>query len=404
MTLPLENITILDLSRMLPGPYCSMILSDLGGDVLRVEDPRYPYGSPPPFFQKGRYRESAFNFILNRNKKSITLNLKQEKAKQIFYDLVKQADVVLDTYRPKVTAKLGIDYETLKKINSSIICCSLTGYGQYGPYEQLAGHDMNYLGICGIMHLNRERKKYGKEDQERKPIVPGIQAADIGGALVAVIGILGAITERENNPEHIGQYVDISMLDAAFSFMPMSQAYQISKDLSGTIRTENPLHGAMPYYQTYQTKDDRYLTVGAIELKFWRELCRGLNRPDLLKKQAVKGEERENVFKELQKEFLKKNLKDWMEIFKDYDTCIMPVKNIEEAFEDPQLNARQMIVDQEHPKLGTLKNIAPAIKYSRTPLGIRSLAPSIGEHTYEVLEGLGYSKEEIKSLKRKKII
>ncbi len=143
MSLPLEGKVILDLSRMLPGPYCTMILSDLGAEVIRVEDPNYPYSNPGPYFQKGNYRESAFHSILMRNKKSITLNLKDEKARKIFYELVKKADVVLDTFRPKVMNKLKIDYNTLTLINPSIICCSLTGYGQYGPYEQIAGHDLN---------------------------------------------------------------------------------------------------------------------------------------------------------------------------------------------------------------------------------------------------------------------
>lgn len=207
MTLPLEKITVLDLSRMLPGPYCTMILSDLGANVIRVEDPKYPYSSPPPFFQKGKYRESAFNAILMRNKKSVTLNLKKDEAREIFYELVKRADVVMDTFRPKVMEKLKIDYETLSTINPSIICCSMTGYGQYGPYEQVAGHDINYIGICGILDQTRERFVFVKEDMERRPIIPGIQAGDIGGALVCAIGILSAIIERENNPERKGQYM-----------------------------------------------------------------------------------------------------------------------------------------------------------------------------------------------------
>ncbi|MHA1436920.1 MAG: CoA transferase [Promethearchaeota archaeon] len=153
MTLPLSGIKVLDLSRLLPGPYCSMILADLGADILRIEDPKFPYANPPPFFQVGRYRESAFNSILMRNKRSMTLNLKKPEALKIFYELVKKADVVLDTFRPKITNKLKIDYETLSKINPSIICASLTGYGQDGPYEQLPGHDLNYISICGILSL-----------------------------------------------------------------------------------------------------------------------------------------------------------------------------------------------------------------------------------------------------------
>ncbi len=402
--LPLEGKVILDLTRMLPGPYCSMILADLGAEVIRVEDPKYPYANPPPFFQKGRYRESAFNSILMRNKKSITLNLKKEKAREVFYELVKKADVVLDTFRPKVTNKLKIDYDTLSSINPSIICCSLTGYGQNGPYEQIAGHDLNYIGICGILNLNRDRLILGQEDQERAPIIPGIQAADIGGGLVSAIGILGAIIERDNNPEKKGQYIDISMTDSVFSFMPMAAAYHFSKDLNDGIKTQNPLHGNFPSYSVYKTKDNKFVSVGVIEVKFWRELCNGLTREDLKLKQTAQGEEKEWVFQELQKEFLKKTQKEWMEIFKDLDACVMPIKSFAEACEDPQIKVRKMVIEMEHPKFGKIQNVGSPIKYSRTPLMIRNFAPKVGKNTKEILKSLNYNDEDISNFKRKGII
>ena len=402
--LPLEGKVILDLTRMLPGPYCSMILADLGAEVIRVEDPKYPYANPPPFFQKGRYRESAFNSILMRNKKSITLNLKKEKAREVFYELVKKADVVLDTFRPKVTNKLKIDYDTLSSINPSIICCSLTGYGQNGPYEQIAGHDLNYIGICGILNLNRDRLILGQEDQERAPIIPGIQAADIGGGLVSAIGILGAIIERDNNPEKKGQYIDISMTDSVFSFMPMAAAYHFSKDLNDGIKTQNPLHGNFPSYSVYKTKDNKFVSVGVIEVKFWRELCNGLAREDLKLKQTAQGEEKEWVFQELQKEFLKKTQKEWMEIFKDLDACVMPIKSFAEACEDPQIKVRKMVIEMEHPKFGKIQNVGSPIKYSRTPLMIRNFAPKVGQNTKEILKSLNYNDEDISNFKRKGII
>jgi len=404
MTLPLEDITVIDLSRMLPGPYCSMILADLGAEIIRVENPKFPYANPPPFYQKGRHRYSAFNAIIMRNKKSITLNLKNQKAKEIFYDLVKKADVVLETFRPKVTEKLEIDYKTLKNINNRIIYCSLSGYGQTGPYEQWAGHDMNYVGICGMLDLNRKRKRYDVENQERKPVVPGIQAADIGGGLVATIGILGAILERENNPNNEGQYIDIGMLDTVFSFMPMAAAYHFSEEKSSTIVPENPLHGSAPYYQIYKTKDNRYLTVGAIEMKFWHTLCETLGRKDLKLKQGSQGEEREKVFEEIQKEFIKKTQVEWMKIFEGKDACVAPVKTFAEACKDPQIIARNMVIKQNHPKVGQISNVNSPIKYSRTPLNIRSLAPKVGEHTKEILKTLNYSREEIKNLKKEGVI
>ncbi len=402
MSLPLEGIVVLDLARMLPGPYASMILADLGAEVIRVEDPKYPYGSPPPFFQKGRYRESAFNSVIMRNKKSITLNLKNEEALEIFYKLVEKADIILETFRPKVTEKLKVDYETLFKINKSIIYCSLTGYGQYGPYEQYAGHDLNYIGICGILDLNKEREFIGEKKQERKPVLPGVQAADIGGGLVSTIGILGALFERDKNPNKEGQYIDISMTDCVFSFMPMAAAFQFSKGLNdGMTKPRNPLHGEVPFYSIYKTKDNKYLSVGAIEVKFWRGVCIGLGREDLITKGNSTGGEKEEVFREVQKEFLKKTQEEWMEIFSKIDSCVMPVKNFSEACDDPQIKARNMVVELTHSKFGKIHNINSPIKYSRTPLSIRNLAPNIGQNTKEILRWLNYTPEEIKSFKKR---
>ena len=401
MSLPLEKIVVIDLARMLPGPYASMILADLGAEVIRVEDPKYPYGSPPPFFQKGRYRESAFNSVIMRNKKSIALNLKNEEALEIFYKLVEKADIILETFRPKVTEKLKVDYETLSKINKSIIYCSLTGYGQYGPYEQYAGHDLNYIGICGILDLNKKREFNGEKNQERKPVLPGVQAADIGGGLVSTIGILGALIERDKNPNKEGQYVDISMTDCVFSFMPMAAAFQFSKGLNdGMTKPRNPLHGEVPFYSIYKTKDNKYLSVGAIEVKFWRGVCLGLGREDLITKGNALGEEKEEVFIEVQKEFLKKTQEEWMEIFSEIDSCVMPVKNFDEACEDPQIKARNMVVELPHPKFGKIQNIGSPIKYSKTPLSIRNLAPNIGQNTKEILHWLNYTEEDIRKFKR----
>ena len=405
MSLPLEKITILDLTRLQPGPYCTMYLADLGANVIRIEEPKFPYGDPPPHYQKGKYRESAFNSILNRNKKSISLNLKNEKALKIFYELVKKADVVVDTFRPKITNKLKVDYKTLSNINPSIICASLTGYGQHGPYEQLPGHDLNYLSVCGIINQNRERIISGCADPERKPIVPCVQIADIGGGLVCAIGILGAIIERENHPERKGQYVDVAMMDSSFSFVPMTGAYSFIKDVNEKPLTfQNILHGDFPFYTVYKTKEGKFLSIGAIELKFWQELCKGLGREDLIPLQIRQGDEKEYLFKELETEFLKKTAEEWMEVFKDYDTCVMPVKTFEEACEDPQIMAREMVVSLDHPHYGKIRNIGSPIKYSRTPLTIRMLAPKIGQHTKEILKSLGFSDEDIKAMKKKGVI
>ncbi|MFW9873419.1 MAG: CaiB/BaiF CoA transferase family protein [Candidatus Thorarchaeota archaeon] len=404
MTLALQNVTILDLSRMLPGPYCTMILSDLGANVIRVENPNDPMSNLPPFFVKDDYRESAFNAVLMRNKKSITINLKSEVGKKIFYELVKKADIVMDTFRPKVMERLKIDYDTLSSINPSIICCSMTGYGQNGPYEQIAGHDINYIAIAGILDATRERYILGEDDKEREPIMPGVSVADIGGALVSTIGILGALFEREQNPERKGQYIDISMTDSVFFFNPIVAANKFVRDLRNPIEKGVKTGGGSPYYAAYKTKDDKYVAVGAMEPKFWQNLCDGLNRKDLKPKMWVQGEEKEKVFKELKNEFLKKTQEEWLEVFKNYDTCISPVKSYFEACEDPQIQARNMIVKMEHPVFGEIQNLASPIKMSRTPPTIRSFAPKIGQNTEEILKSLNYSEEEIQNFKKNEVI
>jgi len=404
METALGNITIIDLSRMLPGPYCTMILADLGAKVIRVEAPNDPMSNLPPFFQKDGHYVSAFNAVLMRNKKSITLNLKTEEAKKIFYELVKKADVVMDTFRPGVMEKLGVDYKTLSAINSSIICCSMTGYGQNGPYKLKAGHDINYIGISGILDANRERAVFGREDQERPPIVPGLSPADIGGALVAAIGILSALFEREQNPERRGQFVDISMTDSTFFFQPLVAASKFVRDLSGKKGWGSGGGGGSAFYGTYRTKDDKYIAVGAIEPKFWHALCEGLGREDLKGKQRTQGEEKEKVIGEVQNEFLQKTQAEWLKIFENYDTCVSAVKNFWEACEDPQIIARNMIVKMEHPILGEVQNLGSPIKLSRTPATIRSFAPKIGQNTEEILKSLNHSEEDIQNFKKNKVI
>ena len=245
---------------------------------------------------------------------------------------------------------------------------------------------------------------YVINQNKKKPIPPGIQAADIGGGLVAVIGILGAIMERDNNLEKKGQYIDISMTDCVFSFMPYVASFHFSKNINDGVDTQNPLHGDFPFYNVYKTKDDKLLSVGVVEVKFWRELCKGLDRDDLKLKQFVTGEERKEVFKELQEEFLKKNQKEWLAIFKNLDACVMPVNSFAEACEDPQIKARNMVVEMNHSRFGKIQNIASPIKYSRTPLKIRSLAPKLGQNSKEILRDLGYPEEDIRDFRKKGII
>jgi crotonobetainyl-CoA:carnitine CoA-transferase CaiB-like acyl-CoA transferase len=411
MTLPLKGIKIIDLTRLLPGPYCSMILGDLGAEITRVEAPNDPLGSPPPFYIKDSYEESAFNSLLMRNKRSIVLNLKKERALEIFYKLIKQADVILESSRPGVAAKLKIDYETVKSINPSIIYCSLTGFGQTGPRKLEPGHDLNYLGLSGFLEINRDRKKHNSkheksidensvEDEAPSPIVPSIQSADISGSFYAAIGILSAIIERDRNDKKSGQFVDISMHDAAFSLNPMVSAYCFSKynDI------DNMIQGDFPFYTTYKTKDHRFMAIGAIEAKFWGVLVKKINHPELKSKQHARGRRRDKLFMELQEIFLQKTQDEWTKIFQDVDACVTPIKSIEEACKDPQLIAREMIYDSKHPKFGVIKMVGSPLKFSRTPLQKCKLAPQPGDQTDEILKSLGYDDNEIQQFREKEIV
>jgi len=396
--LPLHGIKIIDLSRMLPGPYCSMILADMGADVIRIEDPSFPYANPPPLYTEGNYVESAFNSILMRNKRSLSLNLKKKGALDIFFSVVKTADVLIESFRPKVVDKLGIDFESLKKINDKLIYCSLTGYGQTGPYTLLPGHDMNYLSYAGSLSLNRSKpylSKAADQNSIENPVVPCIQSADLGGSLYAAIAILGAIRQREHSSDHKGQYIDISMMDCAFALNPMEASYVFSKNPEA-----NPLHGDFPFYTIYRTKNNKFLSLGAIESQFWHEFCDIIGAEDLKSKQFTHGQEREQIFKIVEDKFRSRTQSEWLELFKSHDVPLTPVLDFNEACSDPQIQARNMIVNLKHPKLGSIQNISNPIKYSNTPLAIRKIAPLIGENTIEILIEAGFSEEQIKEYKK----
>ncbi|MBY9006838.1 MAG: CoA transferase [Candidatus Lokiarchaeota archaeon] len=401
MTLPLDNIRVVDLSRMLPGPYCSMILGDLGAEIIHIKNPNYSDYDIPVFYKENGKEINAFDSIIMRNKKSITLNFRLKKAREIFYKLIKKVDVVLESFRPGIAEKLGIDYKNLVNINKGIIYCSLTGFGQNGPYHNLAGHNLNYVGLSGILDMNRKREIYGDYDKERPPITPGSHSAATSGAFLAGIGILSAIIERERNPKKVGQYIDISMLDSAFSLIPILAAFNFSNNNNNN---NNPLHGSAPYYQIYKTKDNKYLTIASFEQKFWVRLCEKLGRKDLESSQFVQNEEKEYLFNELQKEISKKTQKEWIEILTNKDTCVFPINNFNQACNDPQIKARNMIIEKIHSDIGKIKIINSPINLSRTPIKIRTLAPKLGEHTEEILKELNYTDEDILNFRKMNII
>ncbi|MGA8943054.1 MAG: CaiB/BaiF CoA-transferase family protein [Thermoactinomyces sp.] len=390
--LPLASLRVLDLSRLLPGPYCTMLLADFGAEVIKIEDPGL--GDYARSFGPGWGEDSAFFSSLNRNKKSVTLNLKSEEGKAIFKEMVQKADVLVESFRPGVMNRLGLGYDTLKEIQPGLIYCAITGYGQDGPYKDRPGHDINFLSLAGLLDLQGERNG--------KPVLSPVQIADLGGgALLAVTGIMFALFSRQATGK--GQLVDISMLDGAISWM---QAILPRFLATGEVpaRGEPFLSGGLASYGIYETADGRYLAVGALEHKFWKNFCRIIGRETWVSRLNAPGPEQEEMKQEIASIIAKKTCSEWMELFEGVDACVSPVLDMEEMMRDPQVLHRQMILDCKHPVYGNIRLPGIPIKMSETNGSVRSFAPALGEHNRFYLKELGYSDKEIDRLKKDKVI
>ncbi|HXZ36623.1 MAG TPA: CaiB/BaiF CoA-transferase family protein [Thermodesulfobacteriota bacterium] len=391
---PLEGITILDLTRLLPGPYGTMLLGDLGAEVIKIEEPEqgdYARWYPPHINQVG-----SRHLLLNRNKKSITLNLKKPEGRSILLKMVeKGADVLIEQFRPGVMDRLGVGYKDLEKVNSRLVYCALTGFGQDGPYRDLAGHDINYIGIGGILGITGPKGG--------PPALPGTQIADlVAGGLYAVIGILTALMGRLKTGR--GQFVDVSMLDGVVSLIPDSAALFFAEGESPRMG-ERRLTGGLPQYQTYRTKEGKYLAVGALEDKFWANLARALGKPDWAQRVPKEKEPRtQEIKEEMIRIFLTKTRQEWLDILMKEDTCVTAVHSLEETFSDPHVLHRNMLVEVPHPKAGRIRQIGVPIKFSETPGEVLTPAPEIGEHTEEILKGLGYNQQSIERLRKEGVI
>lgn len=392
LSLALESLRILDLTRLLPGPFSTMILADYGAEVIKIEDTGtgdYVRKMKPKIGES-----SALFHSVNRNKKSICLDLKAEKGKEILLKLVENADVLVESFRPGVMNRLGIGYDVLKKVNQRLIYCAITGYGQTGPYSKKPGHDLNYISYAGILEY------LGVSD--RKPIVPPVQFADLGGgALMGTIGILMALFEREHSGK--GQFIDVSMMDGALAlFQVFLPAFLAAKEQPK--RGEHFLSGGRANYEVYQTKDGLYLSVGSTELKFWKGFCKTIGREDLIQKIHAPSKVQDYMKEEIQSIIIKKSRQEWLELFDSVETCVSPVNRLEDLEKDPQFIERKMFQTYQDPENGEVKLIAPPIKLSETPGKIRNLAPNVGEHTNEILTEIGFSNQQIEVLLYEEII
>jgi crotonobetainyl-CoA:carnitine CoA-transferase CaiB-like acyl-CoA transferase len=389
--MPLEGIRVLDLSRLAPGPFCTMLLADLGADVIVVE-------APPDSLRSGLRveqvidgnvleRGAAYN-ALGRNKRSIILNLRQESAREIFYRLAATADVVLEGFRPGVVKRLGVDYETLSRLNPRLVYCSLSGYGQDGPYSTLVGHDINYISIGGMLDMVGWRGE--------PPAIPLNVVADYaGGGLLASYAILAALLARDKTGR--GQYLDIAMSDGVMYLLAAALSQHLA---SGKVerRGEGMLNGGVPYYNVYQTKDGGWLSVGCLEAHFFANLCRALGCDDLAPLQ-YDASHHDEIFRRFRERFLTKTRDEWFAQLKDAEACVTPVLSLAEAVADRHNRERGMIVEVEHPTLGKVPQVGIATKLSDTPGQTRTPAPRPGQHTEEILTMLNYNAEETKALR-----
>ena len=371
------GVKVLDLSRLLPGPFCSMLLADFGADVIKIEDPN---GGDyirwwPPLLGKN----SGFHIVLNRNKRSLTLNLKKPEGKEIFKQLVAEADVVLEGFRPGVMDRLGLGYKELRAINPCLIYCAITGYGSDGPRAQRAGHDINYLALNGVLSYS------GREEQ---PTMSGVQVADLGGgALYAAFSITAALFARERLGK--GQFIDIAMADGALTWHCLRWGKYLADGIVPKPGDDFLNHG-FACYNLYATSDGRFMSLGALEPQFWRLFCESVGRSDWNQPNYfTPGPHQQELQQQVAELFRTRTQAEWIRLFADKDCCCEPVLHMDEVMRDKQTHQRQMVVELMHERWGAYQQLGIAPKLSLTPGTLRDHAPELGEHTVEILMEIG---------------
>jgi alpha-methylacyl-CoA racemase len=409
VSLPLEGIRVLDLSRLLPGGFCSLLLADFGADVIKVEDTGmgdYIRWSPPYYDGAHDSAKSALFLSLNRNKRSIRLNLKQEPAREALLALVRDADVVLESFRPGVLDRLGVGYEKMRAVNPGIVYCAISGYGQDGPKRDASGHDMNYLGLVGLLGLTGAQGG----GVSGGPIQSAGQIADLGGgALMAAFAILAALRERDGTPARPGgqagsgspgsgegQLVDVSMSDGALSWLAMVAGAYFA-DGNVPRRGDLPLAGALICYRPYECADG-WVSLGALEPKFWQAWCRGVEREDLLSSQFERPGSPAHA--QVCEVFKARTRAEWEAFAREHDCCLEPVLELDEALASELVRERGMVVELEQPGAAEpVRQLGVPVKLARTPgEHARLPGPALGEHTEEVLLAAGYTPEQLREL------
>ena len=373
---PLSGIRILDLTRLLPGPVATLHLADLGAEVIKIED--FEVGDYARTLGTGSGEDSAYFRMINRNKQGMRLDLKQPEGVAVFMRLVRDADVVIESFRPGVGDKLGIGYAAVSAVNPKIAYCSISGYGQDGPYSHLAGHDINYLGYAGVL------EQIGPEGGD--PVIPNVQIADLlGGALTAAMGILAVVLEAQRTGH--GRAIDVSMTDSVLAHTYFTML-RLNDAGSPAPRGTDLLSGGLPCYAVYRCADGRHMAVGALEGKFWKICCGVLERPEWIRRQWDAA-----LREEMAVLFASKTRDAWAALFAAVDCCVTPVLNPQEALLDPQMTARGMVIEADG-----LTQFAPPLKLSGFDFAIKNKAPKVGEHSAQILRQAGYDDAEIQAL------
>lgn len=379
----LEGIKIIDFSKWLPGQYCGMVLGDFGADVIKVEDVK---GDVTRGFTPAKEPGMSYwHLMLNRNKRGITVNLKTPAGREVLLRLLKEADVFLEGFRPGYLKMLGLDYESVSKINPRLIYCSITGFGPEGKYKHMPSHDLNVIGLAGV----------AAPEDGTDISVPSVQVAALGGSLNAISGILMALYARERTGK--GQFVNVDLYSSAIN----AEITAISSVI-GCRETGMPSFGrtASHYYSVYKTKDGRYLSIGTIEPKFWQKMCRLINLPELESRQFDFAHSAE-IKEKLAAAFAGKTQAEWLELIGKDEFCVTPIRTLQEALDSSLTTEQSQMLVTKKEDFGNYTYVKSAAKLSDTPGTIRKRAPYLGEHTQEVLESAGYTKEEIAAMHEK---
>ena len=388
----LDGVRVLDLTRALAGPYCTMMLGDYGADVVKIEIPGTgddTRGWGPPYIGD----QSAYFLSINRNKRSITLNLRNPKGRDVFMEMAKTADVIVENYTPGVTSRLGIDYDSVKATNPGVIYCSISGFGQTGPYREKPAYDQVMQGLGGIMSLTGE--------PDGSPVKMGIALTDIGAGMMGAYGILGALYHRESSGEREGQHIDVSMLDLQVAWLTYMGGYYFA---TGTNpKKVGAAHPTLVPYQAFMCQDGKYINIAVGSERLWQRFCSAMGREDLqddpdYAENGDRVRNRSKLVPLLQEEFLKKPTAEWVAQIEAGGVPCGPINELSDVFADPQVLDRNMLLEIAHPTLGAIKQAGIPIKYSRTEGEVRLPPPLLGEHTRELLTEIGYSEAQQKDL------